>query len=48
MLPSEAENEAPVTVDIFAPALPGDIVSLHEQRASVVTYWNARNPDHQI
>lgn len=48
MLPSDAQNEAPATVDIFAPAVPGDVVSLEGQRISVVSYWNARHPRNRV
>lgn len=48
VLPSDAQNEESETVDIFAPALPGEVVSLEDQRISVVSYWNARHPGNRI
>ncbi|MFF4838385.1 hypothetical protein [Streptomyces sp. NPDC001315] len=48
VLPSGTHDEAHTTVDIFAPVLPGNVVSLDDQRISVISYWNARHPRNQI
>ncbi|MFD5435017.1 hypothetical protein ACFWJ4_23065 [Kitasatospora sp. NPDC127067] len=44
----DLQGEAPEIVDIFAPAEPGDVVGLEDQRAAIVRAWNARHPGHQI
>ncbi|MET9403708.1 hypothetical protein [Kitasatospora sp. NPDC002965] len=38
----------PETVDVFAPAPPGDVVSLDDQRAAIIGAWNARHPANPI
>ncbi|GAB3965468.1 hypothetical protein [Streptomyces sparsus] len=48
VLPPDAQDAAPATVDIFAPALPGDVASLQDQRMAVLSYWNARYPRNRI
>nr|BEK64424.1 hypothetical protein KPHV_16510 [Kitasatospora purpeofusca] len=44
----EPSSEALGAVDIFAPASPEDIVSLDEQRAAIIGFWNARHPANQL
>ncbi|MFJ3221232.1 hypothetical protein ACIPLC_35590 [Kitasatospora sp. NPDC086801] len=36
------------TVDIFAPALPNEVVTLSNQREALMAAWNARHPNNQI
>jgi len=38
----------PQTVDIFAPALPNEVVTLKDQREAIMAAWNARHPNNQI
>ncbi|MGW7445024.1 hypothetical protein [Kitasatospora sp. NPDC054795] len=44
----DLQGEPPEIVDIFAPAEPGDVVGLEDQRATAVRAWNTRHPGHQI
>lgn len=43
--PQSKSSEA---VDIFAPAPPGDVVNLDDQRAAIISSWNARHPENPI
>ncbi|MEU1202691.1 hypothetical protein ABZ446_41650 [Streptomyces sp. NPDC005813] len=45
---SEPGSEGFETVDIFAPASPADVVNLDDQRAAVMSFFNARYPKGQI
>lgn len=45
---SEPRSEVSEAVDIFAPASPGDVVNLDDQRAAIMSFWNARHPGNQI
>jgi hypothetical protein len=44
----EPWSEGTETVDIFAPAPAGDVATLDDQRAAIVSSWNARHPGNQI
>ncbi|MFJ6773494.1 hypothetical protein ACIQOV_21495 [Kitasatospora sp. NPDC091257] len=44
----DLQGEPPEIVDIFAPAEPGDVVGLEDQRAAVIRAWNARHPGSRI
>ncbi|WP_331745069.1 hypothetical protein [Kitasatospora sp. NBC_01300] len=46
--PSDAASGISETADIFAPALPEDVVRLDEQRAAILASWNARSRTNPI